>query len=198
MDVSIYVRPDKPLRKPVQRRNWINVKRPSFDTPKPVVVDSATECHVTPPIVASRMVDYLEPGNGPICEPHGGTGALVQALLDHGVCVEQITTVERHVALSQHIEERFDHRIKVVNNCFLEYGLNTKDRFKHIILNPPFKTWKKHVLMAKSLLCDSSGSSLVALVPASFDLEGFEVMETLPFDTFQWAKVRTKIVLLQR
>lgn len=67
----------------VKSRKEIEVKQPVICAP--VVVDRATECHVTPAGVAARMARYLGPtGDYLTLEPSAGTGALIKALLASG------------------------------------------------------------------------------------------------------------------
>lgn len=196
MDADVYIRPDKPLSKPIKNRGELRQVRPSFDLFEPVFVDASTECHVTHSDIAKRMVSYLDIRSGSVLEPHGGMGALINALLEFGITSERITTVEKNIALSCILRNTFQ-KVNVVNDCFLEFGINHSCKFNHVIMNPPFKSWRKHILMAMSMLTKSKGDSLVALLPLTAELEGFREVEILSENAFSWAKVRTKIVLLE-
>ena len=84
------------------------------------------------------------------------------------------------------------------NDCFLEYAqrLNLTNGFTKIIMNPPFKKVKSHMDAALSLLDRTSagGSSLVALVPVTYQHSDAQLMEELPVDSFAHIKVNTKII----
>lgn len=200
MKQSVYRRPDKPMYKPVKQRDMrVPVIQP-LQLSNVAAVDAVTECHVTPLEVGARMVSYADPFYGDVLEPQAGTGNLVQCLTEAGVPSSRITAVERHVGLSSNLDKRFDGAVKVHNDCFLEYAALQTRKFKHIVMNPPFKhgSSRRHVLAALSLLDDCENSSLVALVPVSFSLDGFEDVEILPKDTFAYANVYTKIVMYTR
>ena len=187
---SIYSRPAKPLRIPVKRRDDFDAL-PKVELAAPVMVDRSTECHVTPPDVARRMVDYLDAAPGSlILEPSAGTGNLVQALLDagHG----RIVMVERHVTLADGLR-RFG---PVINQCFLEYAPLVEEKsFDAVLMNPPFSDVRKHIAAALGLL--SRRGALVALVPITFQHPDAEHLETLPPDTFATARVNTKIIRIE-
>ena len=187
---SVYRRPDKPMA--VKRRHRTDPDelstRPAVE---PVIVGRHSECHVTPPAVAMRMCAYLDPRpNLPTLEPSAGTGALVSALIDHGVSPRSITAVEREHKLATRLES-----VGVVHDCFLDYAATYQAQpFERVIMNPPFSKAKHHVVAARSLL--SKDGILVAIVPSTFDIDGMEVLEDLGPDTFTTAKVYTKIIRL--
>ena len=195
---SMYSRPNKPMFIEVKRRG--EVSRPSVELAEVVTVDRATECHVTPPDVAARMVKYLGPtGDFLTLEPQAGTGALVQALLASGHSRNELTMVERNISLANNL-----YRLgPVINRCFLEYAEEARGKvhFPRIIMNPPFSKVKAHVRAALSLLgCNGhiEPPVLVALVPITFEHDEAEELEILPDDTFAAAKVRTKIIRIRR
>lgn len=190
MNPGVYTRPAKPLRVAVQRRE-------EFAPPSPaplveiVAVDRATECHVTPPDVARRMVRALGPqGDYLTLEPSAGTGNLSRALIEAGHSPRELVQVERHHRLAGMLHPFGT----VLQRCFLEYADEVRGRvaFARIIMNPPFRDVRKHVAAARSLL--APGGVLVALVPVTFDAGEFETLETLGPDTFAAARVNTKII----
>lgn len=191
MKPELYRMAKRPSVLPVKRReDFAPIGR--TEAPEIVAVDRFTECHVTPPDVAARMVEYLgaDPGNGGrALEPSAGTGNLSRALIAAGFKPSQIVQVERHIRLSQGLHDFGT----VANKCFLEYAeeMRGKAEFDRIIMNPPFSDVRKHVAAARDLL--APGGVLVALVPVTFR-EGQETLETLPPDTFADAKVYTKII----
>lgn len=196
---SIYYRPDKPLDIIVRRRERFGALT-TMEVAQPVVVDKATECHVTPGDVAARMVDYLGPqGDYLTLEPSAGTGQLVRALLATGHSRYELTMIERHCALAASL-----HSLgPVVNRCFLEWAQEARVRVEYprILMNPPFGDVRKHVAAALDLLGrggHSEPATLVALVPITYQHPEAETLEVLPDDTFAAAKVRTKIVRFQR
>ena len=161
-----------------------------------VAVDRATECHVTPPDVAARMVEYLgAPGDKLTLEPSAGTGNLSRALLESGHSRYELCQVERHIKLAGTL-----HKFgPVINRCFLEYAAEARGKveFPRVIMNPPFSGVRQHVAAALSLMGRNGhdcAPRLVALVPVTFRHPDAEELETLADDTFATAKVRTKII----
>lgn len=203
MDKRVYTRPNKPRYLPVRQRTPHNRDTSSVAVTvnEPLCVDAATECHVTPATVAGRMVEYLGGRVGDrYLEPHGGTGQLVSSVLST-VPGAVIDVVERHVALHQYLRTRFREvpGVTVHHQCFLEYAgeLVNQVCYDRIIMNPPFRQVTRHVKTALTLL-DPHGGVVVALVPVTFDLPGFECLEELPADTFAHARVNTKLVYHER
>ncbi|MEP2783940.1 MAG: hypothetical protein ABJO67_11550 [Pseudoruegeria sp.] len=192
---NIYNRPNKPLTIPVRKRREPEALTP-MDTPEITTVDAATECHVTPDDVARRMVEYLGPqGDYYTLEPQAGTGQIVRALLESGHSENELLMIERHIKLASGLYKYGP----TINRCFLEYtdDMRGKVHFPRIIMNPPFRTVRKHISAALELLdpCGhSDGATLVALVPITFKHDDAETMEVLGPDTFANAKVTTKIV----
>ena len=199
MNPSVYTRPAKPLRAEVRRRqDFAEVEREPL--PEVVTVDKATECHVTPPDVARRMVEALGPaGDYLTLEPSAGTGNLARALIESGHSPCELCLVERHNSLANRL--RFDGA-GIVNRCFLEWAEEVRGKvaFPRIIMNPPFRHVRQHVAAARSLMGRNGHQCapvLVALVPVTFEAEGMETREQLGPDTFATAKVRTKIIRIE-
>ena len=200
MKRSLYSRPDKPRTMAVKQRRGA----PDLALPSPteiVTVDGVTECHVTPPAVAGRMVAYLGPTHGCLTlEPEAGTGNLIQALFDAGYAASELVAVERHAGLCAAIRRRFDgdRQVRLINGCFLEYAAAAQGgvAFGRIVMNPSFRAVKKHVDAALTLLDRDgpSGTTLVALVPITYRHGDAETLEELPPDTFPTAAVYTKII----
>lgn len=196
---SIYSRPGKPMTIPVRKR--CKVAPITFDkSQEPVYVDKSTECHVTPPAVAARMVSYLGgPGDKLTLEPSAGTGNLANALLDSGHSQYELTMIEKHIGLCKHLYPLGP----VINKCFLEYAKEAQGKvhFPRVIMNPPFKAVKAHVNAALSLMGrdgHNCPARLVALVPVTFDHPEMETIEHLDETTFSTAKVRTKIIQIEK
>jgi hypothetical protein len=196
---SIYTRPNKPLAIPVRKRRDTQEIEP-IKAPELVAVDKATECHVTPADVARRMVDYLGPqGDYLTLEPSAGTGQLARALIDAGHSPQELTMIERHNTLASQL-----YKIgPTINRCFLEYAEEAAGRvqFPRVIMNPPFKQVRQHIKAALSLMGSNGHTEtpvLVALVPITFQHPDAETLEELPDDTFQTARVRTKIIRIEK
>ncbi len=195
MKASVYTRPAKPLRIQVRRREDFAPLPAAAPLPEIVAVDRFTECHVTPPEVAARMVRYLgEQGDFLTLEPSAGTGNLSRALIEAGQSPRELVQVERHHRLARTLRQFGT----VLQRCFLEYAAEVRGKvaFPRIIMNPPFSEVRKHVAAARQLMGRGGHdcATLVALVPVTFQAEGMETLETLGDDTFATAKVRTKIV----
>lgn len=189
MKASAYQNPAGPRTLTVTKRG--RREAPEQELPAVVAVSSRTECHVTPSKVADYMADCLEIcASDSILEPHAGTGNLLQAVFDAGAIIEQVLAVEINSQLLEATRQRFPELVSYQTD-FLEWA-KTARKFNKIIMNPPFSNYKQHIKAAVGLL--EVGGVLVALVPASFNAEGFEVLDELNADTFAAAKVRTKIV----
>jgi hypothetical protein len=199
MKASVYTRPNKPLSIPVRSRRAPEPIK-TLELAQPVTVDKFTECHVTPSDVAGRMVEYLGPqGDYLTLEPSAGTGQLAKALIASGHSTCELTMVERHIEMSR----RLSAIGPTINRCFLEYAEEARGKieFPRVIMNPPFKNVKKHIEAALSLLGRGGHecpACLVALVPVTFKHDEAETMEELGPDTFETAKVYTKIIRIQR
>lgn len=189
----MYSRPNKPLFVPVPQRDWRERTITAEALTAPAVVDAATECHVTPPEVAARMADYLgEVRDVDVLEPSAGTGNLARAVLENGCNPVRLTMIEMHSRLVEGL--RSIGPVECAD--FLEWATDARGSrvFGAIIMNPPFRKVGAHITAARSVL--ASGGTLIALVPITFDGSGFDVLETLPADTFSTAKVHTKVVRL--
>jgi len=199
MHSSVYkARPRQAKRAIVNDRSPLPPRRVAL--PTPITVDGATECHVTPPVIADKMVRYLNPKTYPILEPSAGTGNLIKAIISAGHDPAAITAVERHIALSHSL-----HPMGLgclINQCFLDYAQREKGktRFSRIIMNPPFRNIKAHMNAAISLLGNAQGqhARLVALVPISYRHSNARDLERLPCNVFSTAKVSTKLVLIEQ
>lgn len=200
---DLYTRPPgKPLRVPVRRRK----EAPEIDPaplPPPLAVDRATECHVTPPDIAARMVGYLGPcGDLPALEPSAGTGNLVEALLNAGQSARELVAIERHCDLWAAMRERFAYQVGGFNQCFLDYAREARGKifFPRIVMNPPFRQVRAHVDAALSLMGANGHDAppvLVACVPAPFDHPRAELLETLPPDAFASARVYARLIMIE-
>lgn len=204
MKLTCYSRPDKPWRKAVQKRGAPETARSTLPLAEPLAVHGGSECHVTPPDVAARMVGYLGPVvDGAVLEPEAGTGNLVEALFEAGYSRHQVTAVELVDGLADAVVKRFSGEVPIspYRQCFLEFAAKTavNVRFSRVVMNPPFRQVKKHMAAALKLLDAGDGEAvLVALVPITYEHADAETLETLPSDTFALAKVNTKIIRITR
>lgn len=186
-----YTMPNPSRRVAVRSRS--RVEEPEADQlPTIPEVSRATNCFVTPPEVADRMVDYLEcePGHW-VLEPSAGTGNLLRALPP---CVNT-WAIEKDPFLSDHVENR-----GYCCECsdFLEESSDDAfDAYDRIIMNPPFERGihKKHLARALKFL--KPGGILIALVPGNDD-SGGELLEILPSGTFPNTQIETKIIKLTK
>jgi len=198
MKPGVYRRPAKPLTIAVKPRPDF-AKIASAPACEIVAVDKFTECHVTPPEVAARMVGYLgDVGDYLTLEPSAGTGNLSRALIESGHSRYELVQVERHVGLAGRLRQFGT----VINRCFLEYAAEVRGKvqFPRIIMNPPFSEVRRHIAAARDLLGANGHSeppTLIALVPVTYQTDCMETLEHLPDDTFRAAKVRTKIIRIR-
>lgn len=193
MKRDVYRMAKRPAFLPVKRREDF-ARIEAKPAPEVVTLHRGTECHVTPPEVAARMVEYLpEDGAGLTLEPSAGTGNLSRALIDAGQDVAWLVQVEREAALFEGLRQ-FG---RVVRGCFLDYAQEVRGKvdFARVVMNPPFREVRQHVAAARSLL--APGGVLVALVPVTFKTDNMETLEHLPEDTFATARVRTKIIRIR-
>ncbi|MCH9640064.1 MAG: methyltransferase type 11 [Betaproteobacteria bacterium] len=202
MDKSLYQRPRKPTQLAVIRRG--EVPNQAFpELPEIIEIDRFSECHVTPMNIAAQMVEYLGVAGDDYLtlEPSAGTGNLIHALYESGYSSNQLTVIERQYELCNQIRTRFSGNLSIdpIQKCFLEYAKEVKGQviFQKIIMNPPFRAVKQHITAALSLLDGHQRTTLVALVPSTFNYDTMAVMEKLGNDTFPLAKVSTKIIRIQ-
>ncbi len=200
MDKTLYQRPNKPRTMLVTKRREAP-ERAFYEVPEILTVDQHTECHVTPPEIAQRMVSYLgSTGDYLTLESSAGTGNLIQALFDSGHSHNELVAIERNLSLCAEIRKRFTGQqyIEPLCECFLDYTERAKGKIEYprIIMNPPFKQIRRHMKAALSLLGKAGYDKavLVALVPITYQHEDAETLEELPRDTFSAAKVSTKII----
>lgn len=204
MKLDVYKRPDKPASVLIKDRRAPKAdKAPTVAPRAPLVVDRATECHVTPPDVARRMVEYLDScGDVMTLEPSAGTGNLIAALFEAGQSEYELCAIERHIELWRSLNLRFPARIRGFNECFLEYADRVRGRaeFPRVIMNPPFRHARKHIEAARSLwgFGGHHEKTIIALVPATFEHDDAETLEHLPSDTFATTKVHSKIIRFRR
>lgn len=201
MDASVYTRPNKPKTTPVSRRQAPAV--PEFsDSAAPLAVHADTQCHVTPPDVAARMVGYLEASCDMLTlEPSAGTGNLLQALIDSGHSRGEVVAIEREASLYKALRQRFNYEVTGFNDDFLAYADHTPlGVYPRVIMNPPFNKVRQHITAAWDLLGPSGHSDavLVALVPVTYEHPQALTLETLGPDTFANAKVNTKIIRMEK
>ncbi|AHJ02770.1 SAM-dependent methyltransferase [Vibrio parahaemolyticus] len=196
MDASVYRRPEKPLRSSLSITTKHVVLEDVAEIAKPLMIHASTECHVTPEkegdIMASYLIDMVGT-DGLFLEPQCGTGNLIGALLRQGVQAGNVEAVERHYDLQKMTRDTYG--IPVHHTCFLEFAETCQTKFNGIISNPPFKKVRKHILASEKLLAPDG--ILVALVPITFNREGYRDLEELPPDLFPTAKVNTKLVVFQ-
>ena len=191
MQIPVYRRPNKPATMAITKRVKV-APLAQLATAPVITVDKFTECHVTPEHVALNMVSYFNDISR-VLEPQCGTGQLIHALIESGVEPKSITGVERHCGLFEATQARFEGRgVHLVRDCFLELAEKTPIRFDNILMNPPFKLYKRHLKAAVSLLAGQG--EIVALVPITCNIDGFYELERLPNDTFSTAIVNTKLV----
>ncbi|WP_299011334.1 class I SAM-dependent methyltransferase [uncultured Shewanella sp.] len=191
MKIPVYRRPNKSNTMKITKRVKV-APLAQLATVPVITVDKFTECHVTPDNVARNMVSYFNE-LGRVLEPQCGTGQLIQALIENDVEPSHITGVERHCGLFEATKARFEGLgVHLVRDCFFEFAEKTPLRFDNILMNPPFKLYKRHLKAAVSLLAGQG--EIVSLVPITCNLDGFYELERLPNDTFSTAVVNTKLV----
>ncbi|ENN6469953.1 methyltransferase [Vibrio vulnificus] len=199
MNKMVYQRPSGSRRSSMQITRY--KERPVLDTEiriaKPVIVHGSTECHVTPPRVAELMATLLVDNIGfskEVLDPQVGTGNLIQALLDAGFNLRNLHGVERQYDLVDTTRSRFEG-LSVTHRCFLDFSNDSIGCYDGVITNPPFSHVRQHMIAAEQVL--KPRGVIVALVPVSFERDGYREIKLLDENTFATAKVRTKVVLFQ-
>lgn len=203
MNSNIYVRPDKPLRMPVRKRQLVStdIGEQGHKSEDVIFVHAASECHVTPNHIAKKMIDYAVDFGADIydiwCDPESGTGNILKAIQDHGVPNCKLFGVEIDFGLVTHSKKRLN-MVNIYHECFLEFTKRAVPNRKVdvIIMNPPFRQTSKHINSALSLLGETG--VCIALVPTTFNHDDCIELEPLSNDTFANAKVNTKIVAFVR
>ena len=190
MKASIYTRPPKTTLVTRRARRLSNVE--DLTLPPPLAVHGATDCFVTPPVVAARMADYANLDSGfVVAEPECGTGNLIRAILDTQEAIT-LHANELNYDLFTSVSARFkDDDLTVTQGDFLECEGLEVDRF---IMNPPYSKRQayKHIEHARGLLAPKG--LIIALVPRNFEIDGMYEIEKLPHGTFSNTAISTKII----
>jgi phospholipid N-methyltransferase len=208
MNSDVYSRPQKPRQLVVKNRDRGGRVTPALPQSLPVLrLGKETQCFVTPSGVAAKMVDYLEATCEMLTlEPSAGTGQLIQALVDAGHSQQEITVIEKDVALWDYLRKRMMQQgvdVYGYNQCFIKYAAQAKGTigFPRILMNPPFSSGstQRHIQAAVSLLhpCGFDDAVLVALVPSTFTHPDAITLEDLPAGTFDSTNIRTKIIRIE-
>jgi|GEM_PF-273579 len=127
-----------------------------------VAVVAAPQLFPTPPLLAARMVmaARLEPG---LCvlEPNGGTGSLIQAVIDR--VDTEVLTYEINRDLCSALERRFpSHKVQVRCRDFLEVS-DFQGSYPRILMNPPFANGQDIAHIRHALTFLAPGGVLVGL-----------------------------------
>lgn len=151
-----------------------------------------------------------------VLEPSAGTGALVDAFLQHLEAVEkpciELVLIEVDPRRARILERKYSNpregiEIRIVCDDFLAFARREQaegNRFDAILANPPFDrlTWRDHLLACSRLLDDRGRMAIV--VPASYkhhatskqDLELLDVLAAAekwgwPAGTFEGTQIAT-------
>jgi hypothetical protein len=153
----------------------------------PLTVPAFLECHVTPADVAEEMARALPDMAGKhVLEPSAGTGSLLDAM--KRVHPEAIV---QGVEIYRPLQERLIQKgYEVYCDDFAEWAKHQGATRDAVIMNPPFRKVKEHIIAAFGLL--KRGGVMVALVPVTF--RDGEIYMNLDADTFSAAKVHTKVI----
>ena len=203
MPNNIYTRPATAIKMDIPTYAPKNVDQGHIELARPIMVDKGTECHVTPLKVAAEMfyLADIQPGHK-VLEPSGGTGNLAFAIMDRGHDPKDITVIEKNWQLVESMVARAEAQMQeypgnraidfnLIHADFLGWIVNGRT-FDRIVMNPPFKAVKKHIMAAEQAL--KPGGVLVAIVPNSFLHPTALDLEQLGSNTFANAKVNTKII----
>lgn len=129
-----------------------------------VQVVSVPQLFPTPPELATRMAELLDPRDGhAVLEPSAGTGRLLQALQAYAeshALELQVTAVEIHSGLCENLRRSMG--AEVVQGDFLACG-EELGAFDRVVMNPPFENGAdiRHILHAFRKL--KPGGMLVGL-----------------------------------
>lgn len=148
----------------------------------------------TPRVLAERLVEFAEIGEGRVLEPSAGTGGIADLLpKDRTTCVEVSPLHCKVLEVKGHT---------VVHGDFLAWAKTTGAKFDHIVMNPPFSDgrWQEHLQAAASLL--ARDGALAAILPSGAKtraadlLPGFELEFQGPFDN-QFPGASVSVVMLR-
>lgn len=112
----------------------------------------------TPPEIAQRMIDLVDPSGKTILEPSAGMGSIVIQLKKSGAKVIACENEER-------LRRVLEHECEVIEDDFFQL---TSERISHIhaiIMNPPFRNADRHIQHAWDIC--PSGCKIVALCNTS-------------------------------
>jgi hypothetical protein len=176
----------------------------------------------TPQHVVDLMIDMAEMqhvANHWILEPSAGRGAILKAMLEHAP-LAMIDAIELDTDRARHLSHAFP-TVNVMETNFLYF--NTNQRYKRILMNPPYAEeklsagWAHHLLRAWDFL--AYGGRLVAILPGHIEdnaitpstsnhatrREAARIIArhyrrnvNLEPKTFQGTAVRTHVVCLQK
>lgn len=190
---NVYKRACKPLYAPVPV--YQPIEKPELKKNSIISVHFSTECHVTPDQLSHELVNFaIDAGanidSGYWCDPQAGTGQLINAMLVAGV--SNVVAIEREYSLVNCLMDRFECNVDIRHiDCF-----DLPLKVDVIIANHPFKKVKSFFMDAISKLND--GGIYVGIVPKSFEYDGTIKLLDLGFDTFETAKVLTKVILFKK
>ena len=161
-------------------------------------VVSAFNLFQTPPQIAARMADMLDPGAGILLEPSAGLGRLYSAARDAGH-IGPVILAEQSPDCCRELYEltREDRAATLKQGDFLGMSFQVDA----VLMNPPFKMGRdiKHILHAFDMLkpggllvslCFNGSRQNKKLKPLA------DTWETLPAGSFKSEGTRAEIVLL--
>lgn len=118
----------------------------------------------TPPDLADRLVEMVEPGpDDSVLEPSAGAGALLEALVRGGVDPANITALELDSDLYRTLHDRWGLASRVIAADFLAMPTK-KDRFDIVVMNPPFGRCADIAHVSRALELLNPGGRLCAIM----------------------------------
>jgi len=208
MDQSVYIRPNKPRRMAVTKRERVPEREP-FSVPIPPTVHASTECFTTPGPVIDLMIEHADIEDGhALLEPSAGTGAIADRLKENCL-TSRFDVFELDSNLREFLKAK---GYKLRGSNFLEF--EAKPEYDRILMNPPFRKLQDIDHVRKAYDCLKPGGRLVGIMGAGAffnyqkkaaafrewfdDLEG-EVYD-LPENSFKdsGTGVNAKIIILDK
>ena len=183
-------------------QDMINQAKASLE--KGIKVVSAPQLFPTPFELATRMVEIadLQPFHT-ILEPEGGTGHLVEPMINAGIIWENIHIVELNMSLCEVLTRKYR---RVYPGDFLARGSwEIGGPFDRIVMNPPFTKGAdiKHIKHAYSMLkkngrlvslCANGPRQQAILGPLAEGSGGY--YEPLPHGSFYCEGTNVSVALL--
>lgn len=178
-------------------RETLDIKE---DTVEVVNVQQTMQSFYTPAALACKLVELSDVVSGDkVLEPSAGKGALLEAVIAHGVFRSDITAVDIDLKVKKTLQLLCG---SLVMADFLQLDPVNFPKFDKVVMNPPFSRGDdiKHILHARKFL--KPGGTLVAICADGSRQEEFlnplsTHWEEIPAGTFAASGTQIRTILLR-